>query len=83
MAPQKKVRPKLAFDQALIRAKREKKMVDIELAFPIHLPEGRTIGEEGTFGAEVCHVDTYAVQFKIAEREVWISKGFIVAVWPR
>lgn len=71
-----------AFDDALIKAKIENRTVEFVLPFDLPLPDGNTlIADEGAIAAKVCHVDTYAVQFDLGGRKVWVSKAFLVAVF--
>ena len=79
----RKRRSHSAYDSALIKAKRDKTPVDLVLAADFATPDDGLLSADETITADVCHVDTYSILFKIGTKEVWISKTFIAGIWLR
>jgi hypothetical protein len=81
------------YDMALIKAKRDKTLVDLVLAADFATPSDGLLSADDTIAAMVCHVDTYAVEFELMGggldavkdrgKKVWINKAFIAGVWIR
>jgi hypothetical protein len=71
------------YDEALTKAKRENRPVDIVLAADFAAPDGMIFDADKTISAMVCWVDTYAVEFEIGVlgKRVWINKAFLAGVW--
>ena len=83
-ASAKKAKPRKAlsaYDAALVKAKIERRLIEVVLAIDVPMPDGRDLQADVTHTAEVRHVDTYAVSFKIAGKTCWINKAFIVGAW--
>jgi hypothetical protein len=66
---------KTALDDSLIKAKKESKLVKIHLPF-----ETEFSGKDCTCKGFVEHVDVYSVLFKIENREIWLSKSYLLAI---
>lgn len=73
------------WDAELIKAKIERKTIDIVLAVDLPIPNSKilhAVDDNDVISVKVLHVDTYSVKFDLGNRPVWISKAFIVAVYP-
>lgn len=66
-----------AYDEFLIKAKREDRTVEVELAVPTSYSD-----EDGFCEMKVIHVDRFSVEFQSQRdgKRRWVNKAFIASV---